>query len=239
MLPECDKFNIVSGKCQTCVDPNKKVYKGQCIQRACPSGEYLYLGNCVSTNCPNWNDVLERCNDCGPGMVWSLFHCVVINPTRLPSQCQPGQTFMQGRCFDMIPNCVKINQNAQCDECSLGYRPVGGRCVGCGGPNSLNPCMTCPHNHYMNERGNCVIKDTYCATVQANGFCTSCTTGIGPFAGVCCPPNQSFRSGFCQDIVAPTTLSQTSLGGLTLLNTQKDAWKENCAIIDIPRQICK
>ena len=139
----------------------------------------------------------------------------------------------------MPANCAAINIHSICTKCDFGFRLVAGICQGCPGPKSLNPCDTCPHNHYKNERGNCVVKDKHCLDVLPNGFCSSCKTGIGPFAGVCCPAGESFQWGSC----LPIELfggNDTGSGGQLTLDVAKtnDAWKNNCELIDVPAQKC-
>lgn len=193
--PLCRTYDILSGDCLSCKNPNHSVRNGQCLQivnglAGCQERQKLGYGECVNpdANCKTFDLVSNNCVECE-----SNYFIDFTGRCALKAKCGTNQWSVNGDCLGIPDNCLKVNDLGLCVLCvNTDYRLQQGQCV---------YFKSCKGQQYLNSAGQCVDVSPNCATWNpTNGQCITCKIAdTHPTRGVCCPAGQVISGGICVD----------------------------------------
>lgn len=191
--PLCANYDKLTGECLSCKNKGEIVSNGACIQvisaiAGCQALQQLGYGECVKpeVNCDSFNLVTQECDKCLPNYFKDhTGRCLLTTVT-----CQSDEVSIQGYCYQVPNNCLKIDNNGYCTTCSTGdYHIVNGQCV---------YQKTCQANQYISAFGECVDVPSDCSAFNpSSGVCLTCSNGDAAVGGLCCDGGQVAYFGEC------------------------------------------
>lgn len=140
----CKIYDVFSGKCYRCNNPNWKIINNVCTDPnspaalVCPAGTYKKVDKCVPDGCSD-TDAAGKCTGCLTAYVISGDVCVLKTcPSGQVLEmatgnclvvCPAGNQNIDNVCYVIPPNCEKLSPHKSCQNCVTGYEFVaGGAC---------------------------------------------------------------------------------------------------------------
>ncbi|CAD8061470.1 unnamed protein product [Paramecium sonneborni] len=179
-------FGILAYQCSSCMPNWTLQINNTCY---CDDGYFLFNNDCLvcDANCLTCSYSSTNCLSCVFGYILQTNNkCCHFTNILLDNSCQCADEFYldsNGICQNCPQNCLKCDENFDCQEC-VDKLQTGSQCnqsclpVNCEECNQIGICTKCFPNYQTNLLGDCICQSQEFFLDLSNTICTKCSMQI-------------------------------------------------------------